>query len=960
MKNKNRFFATTLLVTLSMYAWAGVPQSFKQLKGDSQSLIENVVQQKKSRKHALNTAENATPDAQTYAYTWGSLDHEDGMSWYFTQSFVERKWSIDSSEIVIYDNNFEEVGTLNVVIPEDMDVNDIQPVYFITSQFFDTDASTLEIPVFVHAVDNGNQINKIYIYNLAGEVIQEYDYRSMIYFEAPNGYRRVIMINEINGEMIIDLLCAAEGETLPTVEHSFVIDMDLLYYNNGPALSYYVLDGKPYYSVSHFEKPCMDGFDMETFVPIQAPDNYLVVKTYNQDFEMLDSLRISIDPTDEEAYYGFASLGMFTNNDVRLGEFSGDNQRNYIITHYDYYALSDEFSYYFRVYDQDGNLIKTIFENTNHWFGVSAIEGEEEQMVFLKMTEQGQVMEMINIPSCQVSSVFPAIIDGNNITTTLDRYPVGDDYQYVIGLSQAYLNEDGDAIARIGWYNRDASVDHYVEFNIGKNAEGFTPYIANYVLNPYLFNTDDKREYFYLAMNKRTDGSEILDKVLYLADEDGKVLRTIKPEEGNEIEFSSGDIFDYNTAFPKMVLSFYNGDKDAFEILFYNLPFDKFTGIGDGTQANPYVITTPGELGQMHTMPAETCYTLGNDIDMSQYSQPYVAPQTYTGVFDGNNYIISNINLNGTGIFDTLHNATIQNLSLQSPVLNINANNADAGIVANSAMQAVVTNVHVRDAEINAFNGSNYVGGIVGRATQTNINTVSVLNEERHYSINNFGGIVGYMDGSSVNAAVATGSMKYATHFGGIASMVSADSKISNAHTSFDLLLPYVSGGIAAISHGNIEYCYVTGFAYGELSEIDYPRHDYEPIVYTNNGTINGCVEVTDTDGMTRTFFESMGYAYGDSADAPWKGDGLPILYFENEYEGVPSIDAEVECAIVYNGTMVIVANAQHVSLYNVQGQLLISNNTATLDTTGLASGVYIIVATNTQGERMTRKIVVR
>lgn len=961
MKSLKNTLAIVLSLLLCTPVFALRPQRLEQLKGDSQSFIENVIKRKNDHRRALKV-ENTTPNAQTYAYTWGTLENEDGTTWYYTQSFEERDWYIGSSEIVIYNNNFQEMSKLNVVIPQDMNVNDIAPVYFITSQFFDTDASSVEIPVFVHAVDNGAHINKVYVYNLNGEKVQEYDSRSMIYFTATNDYRRVLLVNEINGDMIIDIMTPAEGDGVPTSEHQFVIDQDLLYYSNGPALSYYSLEGNPYYSIAHFEKPCMDGMDPETFVPTQAPDNYLVVKTYDQKFERVDSLKISLDATDENATYGFASLGMLSYNDVRLGEFTNDNQRNYIITHYEYFAQSDEFTYHFKVYDQEGNYVKTIVENTSSWFGLSNVEGCEEQMAFLKMTDEGQVMEMIDIPSCKVAAVFPATVDGYRISTTLDRYPVGDDYQYVIGLSQAETDENGDAIARIGWYNRDCTVDHYVKFNIGKNAEGFTPYIASYVLDPYLFNTDSKREYFYLAMNKRTDGSDVLDKTLYLADENGNVLRTIKPEEGNEIEFSSGDIFDYHTAYPKMVLSFYNGEKDAFELQYFNLPFDTFTSGGNGSQDNPYVITTPGELAQMHNY-VDANFVLGNDIDMSEYPRPYIAPVEFMGTFDGNNYFISNIELNNGGMFDILHHGTVKNLQLQSPILNIGDNNIDMGIIANSSVQSTIENVHVYDAKIYG-NGDNRnsVGGILGQGEYTEINAVSMLRAEELYEINNFGGIVGFINSSKINAAVASGRMDYAKNFGGIASHVSC-SEIRNAHTDFDLLFPQKAGGIVAVLDGStfsatIEHCYSTSCAIGELEE-DSPMHDFKDIVHTNiDGTINGCVGNEEMEG-NRAFFENLGFAYGNTLDAPWVGDGVPVLYFENERHSTPTIEA-VESGVVFNGATVFVADALNISLYNMQGQLVVTTQGTTLDVSHVANGIYVVTAISTQGEQRTRKVVVR
>lgn len=959
-----RSLMSVVLAALCLPAWSNaLAPTLLKMKGNTKSMIEKSMTRHNAKSRMWQSAQDTPSDATANAYTWGILYHEDGCTWYYTQTFEERGWYFGATDITIYDNNFTQVGSIHIDIPEGMNVNDIDPIDFVSTRFFDTNSTTIEIPIFMHAVDNGKQICKIGIYTLEGEKLVEYDAQSMIDFKASDDYIRVLLMNESEGNLNVSVLRAADENNPPVVEHTFSVDQDLLYYNEGPMLNYYSINGEPYYSISHFEVPCMDGMDMETFVPTQAPNNNLIIKTYDKSYNIVDSLGVPIDPVTTDATYGFASLGLMSYKDMRQGDFTNDNRRNYIVTHYEYFAKSDDFIYHFRVYDEYGNFIKNITEYTTMWQGVSDLKGHEEQMVFLKTDQEGkQYFEMIDLPSCNVAATFPAQVDGFQISTTLDRYPVGDDYQYVIGLSQATVDENGDAIARIGWYNRDCSVDHYATFNLGKNSEGFTPYIATYVLDPYMFNTDSRREYFYMAMTKRTDGSEILDKALYLADEDGTVLRTIRPEEGDEIEFSSGDIFDYNTPNPRLVLSFYNGDKDSYEVKFYNLPFDKFTSGGDGTTDNPYVITTPGELAQMHNY-VDANFVLGNDIDMSEYPRPYIAPVEFMGTFDGNNYFISNIELNNGGMFDILHHGTVKNLQLQSPILNIGDNNIDMGIIANSSVQSIIENVHVYDAKIYG-NGDNRnsVGGILGQGEYTEINAVSMLRAEELYEINNFGGIVGFINSSKINAAVASGRMDYAKNFGGIASHVSC-SEIRNAHTDFDLLFPQKAGGIVAVLDGSnfsatIEHCYSTSCAIGELEE-DSPMHDFKDIVHTNiDGTINGCVGNEEMEG-NRAFFENLGFVYGNTLDAPWVGDGVPLLYFENERHSTPTIEA-VESGVVFNGATVFVADAHNISLYNMQGQLVVTTQGTTLDVSHVANGIYVVTAISTQGEQRTRKVVVR
>lgn len=984
MKNFYKLLILALIGAMSVPALATMT-NLERAKGNTQSLIERSMQRKASH-IGLQVSQDTPADAMAQTSVWGVLYHENGTTWYYTQTFEERDWYFDSSDITIYDNNFTSLGTIHVEIPEDMNVNDISPNDFVTTMFFDNEASSIEIPVFIHTIDNGRQICKMRIYRLDSEMILEYDSQSMIDFRASDNYMRVLLMNEVAGNVNISVLKGAEGDNQPTIEHTFTVDQDLMYYNNGPVINYYSLDGEPYYTISHFEKPCMDGYDMETYIPTQTPDNNLLIKTYDRNFALVDSLGISIDPTNAEATYGFASLGMLSFEDMRLGDFTNDDQRNYIIAHQDYFALSDQFTYYFRVYDSKGNYIKSIAENTTQWFELSDVAGHEQQMVFLKSDETGaQSLEMVDIPSCEVAAIFPAVVDGYQISTTMDRYPVGEDYQYVIGLSQADVDEDGNAIARIGWYKRDTSVDHYACFNLGKNAEGFTPYIAQYVLNPYLFNTDSKREYFYLAKQKRTDGSEIIDLNLYLADEDGNILRTIKAEGGSETMFSSGDVFDYNTPSPKLVLSFYNTLNSAYDVMLYNLPFDTFTSGGNGSAESPYIITTPGELAQMRSN-GTAHYVLGNDIDMSEYGMPYFAPAEFSGSLDGNNYFINNIELDANGLLGNASQATIKNLQVKSPLLH--AEDIASGIIANSADNSTIENVHIYDATISGDNAT-IAGGVVGTAHNTTICAVSVL---RAYveEYDKVGGIVATATGCDINAAVTSGICQIGKSLGGIA--VEMDGSVTNSHTQWEGTATQAAGGIAVTSSASISNCYTQG-NYELLPNSD-GTSNVAGIAHTQQGAaIKGCVTTLDNivvtsagnatlennysnntsssdatsalgaykdvEEMDRTFFEGLGYAYGNTLESPWMGEGLPILYFENDYQSVTAIEDDNN-TIAYNGNTITALNATAISLYNTQGLLVATVQGAQMDVTHVADGIYIAVARDAQGSQHTRKIVVK
>ena len=337
---------------------------------------------------------------------------------------------------------------------------------------------------------------------------------------------------------------------------------------------------------------------------------------------------------------------------------------------------------------------------------------------------------------------------------------------------------------------------------------------------------------------------------------------------------------------------------------------------------------------------------------------PYIAPDVFSGSFDGNNYSISNIELNEAGLFGNLQQATIKNIKLLSATLHLGENKVDMGIIANGSANSIIENTHIYEADIYGINSNkNYIGGFLGCAANTTINAVSMLRANDLYEIENFGGIVGNLiENSSINAAVATGKMDYSNNLGGIASHVDKTSSISNAHTEFSLLYPKQSAGIAATLEGRVEYCYATGCAYGELEEgVDHP-HEYKAIVYTNNeGIVANCAE--GNTATNKADFEALGFAYGSTNEAPWCGDGLPVLYFENAMQSTPVIGIDNN-TIRYDGCCIECFNAQSITLYNMQGVVVNTANGNKLNVTSMAPGIYIAVATNEQGYISTRKIV--
>ena len=120
---------------------------------------------------------------------------------------------------------------------------------------------------------------------------------------------------------------------------------------------------------------------------------------------------------------------------------------------------------------------------------------------------------------------MPAEIEGNLISTVMNRYGSADNYKYLMKLSHGGDDGNGNVIARVAWINKDLTVDHYTTFNLGPQAENFGMSLSDNYLDPYLFDTNDKLEFCYQA-KVRNEETGKLGNVFVIADEDGNTIRT--------------------------------------------------------------------------------------------------------------------------------------------------------------------------------------------------------------------------------------------------------------------------------------------------------------------------------------------------------------------------------------------------------------------------------------------------
>ncbi|NLO45908.1 MAG: hypothetical protein GX107_05315 [Clostridiales bacterium] len=232
-------------------------------------------------------------------------------------------------------------------------------------------------------------------------------------------------------------------------------------------------------------------------------------------------------------------------------------------------------------------------------------------------------------------------------------------------------------------------------------------------------------------------------------------------------------------------------------------------------------------------------YILMNDIDLAEFGSWIPIgidtnlltsgnSEPFTGVFDGNGFVIKNLNIlefdpdnYGVGLFGVMSSATVKNLGLSSINIDITAEAAviSVGSIAGRATGSTIHNCFVSGSikistskELNGRTFISFVGGVMGSDDSAAITTTPQYTEIS--SCCNLTNII------STTNAIMPSIYIYSVHTGGIAGIGANIEKCYNKGTIRSVTESNISvgvGGIAGYSEGhkyiksNIKQCYNTG-----------------------------------------------------------------------------------------------------------------------------------------------------
>jgi prepilin-type N-terminal cleavage/methylation domain-containing protein len=227
-------------------------------------------------------------------------------------------------------------------------------------------------------------------------------------------------------------------------------------------------------------------------------------------------------------------------------------------------------------------------------------------------------------------------------------------------------------------------------------------------------------------------------------------------------------------------------------------------------------------IGVDPNYPLDGKYIVVADIDLSGYSdgrgwtpigerdKVVTDDHEFTGIFDGGNYVISNLTINRSsddqGLFGYINGAEIRNVKLVN--ININGGRYTGGLVGHS-QRSLITDCSVTGN----VSGGSHTGGLIGRCDNSEPTIVSGCSTAGSVSGGNYtGGLVGTTYGPISNSFATntvegsgqcTGGL-VGQNYGGTISHCYSTGEVSNTGTR--------TGGLIGYNHnGAISNCYATG-----------------------------------------------------------------------------------------------------------------------------------------------------
>lgn len=257
-----------------------------------------------------------------------------------------------------------------------------------------------------------------------------------------------------------------------------------------------------------------------------------------------------------------------------------------------------------------------------------------------------------------------------------------------------------------------------------------------------------------------------------------------------------------------------------------NIIVKGFAG-GDGTKENPYLIENAVQLSYIREH-LDSYFKQTAQIDLSNYDnwkpigiwygEGYSENQSFSGIYDGNGYVIKNLNLSlpneeKVGIFKFIDaGGVLKNINIQNFVIEGKKNVGSlVGILYDGDIVNCKTDGLIK--------GETNVGGIIG----TSMGNATIQNSYSNSDVegfSNIGGVIGYNEKGKLSDSYSTGVIDGTTNIGGVIGKIRGtwdQIEIKNSYSSSNVFGNNNVGGLIGsnVTFGDVKYCFSNGVVDG-------------------------------------------------------------------------------------------------------------------------------------------------
>lgn len=778
---------------------------------------------KRKNTEKASTAELTIDTTLSVAY-WGMLTSaEDGKNLLVTMEYRQNSptdWYYSGITYTLFDENLHPGKSFSLQTPAR--TQDISIMANYSSRFFNYDAKK-EFLVSVHSFAEGQTgpescRDTLFIINEDGEILRKFGHTSgaMLHSvtQGTSTENRIQIIDAFYSDLADTMKTSIYKATEVMKENpeplfTFYIDEDLTTYANGALAAFTEIEGEPCYVTTQYTKPFVADDNHSGEEIIVEKDNSFEVYIYDVDFNLAKKITLPLIGLDENEF-SFSTLMYFGKYMITRHVFNRDDKYEliYAMDRYDISCDCNKMQFY--LVDEDGNIIKEIADEVASVTELQAIRGQHDEFALALGDEDAVTgISMLDIPSLDINFHFPALYKNELLSMSFERVPAENgSYNYVFGLGRGE-SADGTVYGGIVYYDRQGNIVKRHRIDLGEDCLLFTPIINALTMNPYAFIPDAQQEYLYFYRFSKNDAA---GKGFGIANENETLYKW--QDNDQDGTFSSAGVLTNEDGTELKDLYITWEGATSTKHIFYKLPLKNIELQGEGTQASPYIITTPGELDMVRKYP-EAYFVLGNDIDMASFTgvnmQGFNSIPEFKGNFDGKGHFIENIIINGNGIFKYVMGGNIANLSMRNVSFS-SIGRADVGTIAGSLMvESKLTNCHV---EGDIIMSSNRVGGLTGQAVNASVIDRCSFTGTISGSSEAVGGIVGDMKTSgTVSNSYVKGSVSGKESVGGIVGSLANGAVVENSYSTASVYASaYEAGGIVGDnSGGHVRRAYATG-----------------------------------------------------------------------------------------------------------------------------------------------------